>query len=179
MKNGKIRQVLFGIIGLLICLSAGSLQAQDFRHAAGIRLGGTEALQYKHFFSSGEAVELLLGFGGAQGGLQAIAIYQWHYPVPLPKLPNLVAFFGVGGHTGYIRPYTERLYYQDDGSFGLQQGTTTWYTLGPDLMGGLEYRIYEVPITVGLDIRPHLDFYGFRYVHFRFWDVAVSVKYIF
>ncbi len=171
------RTILFILILLLSV--EGRVFAQDFHHAAGVRLGRTDGLNYKHFFNDSGALEVMLGFGGYDRGMQAYALYEWHENIRLEFSENLYVYYGVGGHTGYITKNQERLYYSQGESPVAYSGSARYFAIGIDAIAGLEYRIFSVPMTVGIDIKPYVEYYGFTDVQFKFWDFAFNLKYIF
>jgi hypothetical protein len=156
-----------------------SLSAQDFYHAAGLRLGRTDGINYKHFLNADGALEVMLGFGGYDKGLQAYALYEWHRNIRLEFTDNLYVYYGVGGHAGYIVRDEEQLYYNGGDQPAVYSGSVTYFALGADAIAGLEYRIFQVPMTIGIDIKPYIEYYGFKDVQFKFWDIAFNIKYIF
>ena len=155
------------------------VHSQDFYHSAGMRLGHTDGIVYKHFVNPQGAVEVMLGFGGHDKGMQVYALYEWHNNIRLEFTDNLYVYYGVGGHSGYIKKYEERLYYSGGDQPSVYRGEVTYFAFGADAIAGLEYRIFKVPMTVGLDIKPYIEYYGFKDVQFKFWDFALNLKYIF
>lgn len=155
--------------------------AQDYGNSAGFRsLGGTSGFTYKNNINDDQAMEFMLGFGGKSDGVQVYGIYQWYRHIDLPFTKNLFLTYGIGGHTGYGWYYRERYYYvNDDLDYLYETGRQAFYTIGIVGDVGLEYRIYSVPLTVGLDVMPRLSYYGFKYMDYNAWDAGFSVKYIF
>ena len=164
-------------IFLMICTMV--VFGQEYKNSAGLRLGKTDGLSYKRFMSDNGAVEFLLGWGGYDNGLKVYTTYQWHEKIPAHFTENLYLYWGVGGHIGYIRPTTTRYYYEDDTSIVSETEKRTYYAIGVDGIIGLEYRIYTVPMTVSMEVKPYFEYYGLRYTQFRFWDFGFTVKYIF
>jgi hypothetical protein len=164
---------------LISCLTIKAVQAQDYKNAAGIRFGNTDGVSYKRFVTDNGAVELMLGFGGDDGGLQLYSTYQWYQPIPAKFTENLFFYYGVGGHVGYINQYTEQQYYANDSTVVSENGDKYYYAIGVDGVLGIEYRIYTVPMTVGIEIKPYFEYYGLEYTQFNFWDFGFTVKYIF
>jgi len=153
--------------------------AQEYKNSAGLRLGKTDGVTYKRFLADNGAVEFMLGFGGYEKGMQIYTTYQWHYQIPAKFTDNLYLYYGVGGHVGYIRPNSNRDYYVNDSTVVSEEEKQTYYTIGVDGVIGLEYRIFTVPMTVSMEVKPYFEYYGLRYTQFRFWDFGFTVKYIF
>lgn len=167
------------LVSILLVTLEGDIFAQEFHHAAGIRLGKTDGLNYKYFFNDDEALEVMLGFGGYDKGMQAYALYEWHHNIRLEFTDNLYVYYGVGGHTGYISKNSKQIYYSEGALPSVYNGKTTYFAIGADAIVGLEYRIFKVPMTVGIDFKPYVEYYGFTDVQFKFWDFAFNLKYIF
>ena len=163
---------------LLISISTAIL-AQEYKNSTGLRLGKTDGLTYKRFLSENGAVEFMLGFGGYEKGMQIYTIYQWHYQIPAGFTENLYLYYGVGGHAGYTRPTSNRNYYINDSTIISENEKQTYYAIGVDGVIGLEYRIFTVPMTVSMEVKPFFEYYGLRYTQFKFWDFGFTVKYIF
>ncbi len=166
----------FTLLFLFLVTLAG---AQDYKNSVGFRIGNTDGPTYKRFLTENGAVELMLGFGGDNGGMQLYTTYQWNYPLPNPITENLFLYYGVGGHIGYIRPQRYRNYYINDSTVVTEDEKQTYYTIGVDGVIGLEYRIFTVPMTVSTELKPAFEYYGLRYTQFNFWDFGITVKYIF
>ena len=156
-----------------------SVFAQEYKNSAGFRLGKTDGVTYKKFLTDNGAVESMLGFGGYDKGMQVYTTYQWHYQIPAHFTENLYLYYGVGGHVGYIRPNSTRSYYVNDSTVFSEDEKQTYYAIGVDGVVGLEYRIFTVPLTVSMELKPYFEYYGLRYAQFNFWDFGFTVKYIF
>ncbi len=169
-----IRFLLFSIL-LLFSLTG---NGQEYKNSAGYRLGHTDGVTYKRFVTETGAVEAMLGFGGFDGGMQAYANYQWNIPIPTPFTKNLHFYYGVGGHVGYIRPTRTVDYWVGDEIVSETEKKTD-YVIGVDGIVGAEYRIFTVPMTVSLDIKPSFEYYALQYTRFHFWDFGITAKYIF
>ncbi|MCK5105268.1 MAG: hypothetical protein KAR17_20735 [Cyclobacteriaceae bacterium] len=163
---------------LLLFLMA-SAMAQEYKNSTGLRLGKTDGVTYKRFLTENGAVEFMLGFGGYDKGMQIYTTYQWHIQIPTQFTENLYVYYGVGGHVGHIRAHDNRNYYINDSTVVSDDEKKTYYAIGVDGVIGLEYRIFTVPMTVSMEVKPYFEYYGLRYTQFRFWDFGFTVKYIF
>jgi len=164
---------------IIIILMGHVLYAQEYKNSAGFRLGKTDGVTYKRFMNNNGAVELMLGFGGYDKGMQAYANYQWHYQIPTQFTESLYLYYGVGGHAGYIKSDSNRNYYINDSTIMTEDQKQTSYAIGVDGIIGLEYRIFTIPMTVSMELKPYFEYYGLRYTQFRFWDFGFTIKYIF
>jgi hypothetical protein len=51
--------------------------------------------------------------------------------------------------------------------------------VGADGLAGLEYIFYEVPISVGVEVKPYLELFGHDDFDAQLFDFAFTVKYLF
>lgn len=149
---------------IAVCLlSFMSVSAQDYRTALGIRGGFYNGLSIKHFTSSTTAIEGVVATH--YRGLMLAGMLQMH--APAFDAPGLNWYYGGGAHLGFYNRRYSPWYDDRDGNFS---------TLG--LMGvlGLEYKIDEIPIVIGLDITPAFNIIG----HTGFWiNTGVTLRYTF
>ena len=176
MKTKHTKNTLILLILIITLCFSNNVFSQEFDHAAGIRLGHLSSINYKNFREN-KALEVMLG--GYRDGLQVYVLHEWYREMPIGLSKGFYWYYGAGGHAGYTRRYSEKYYYQTNGEVTLESGKKTYYSMGFDGIAGIEYRIYSVPILVSVDIMPILDFYGLHDVEFNFWNLGISVKYIF
>lgn len=168
----KALSVILLVFGILVSSQTLNAQNTTQKNAIGIRFGYAPGITYKHYFANNGGVELILQTG--YRGVLFTGLYEWHFP--FPSAPGLFAYVGVGGHIGgYSRvwgyrkgrpgPYDDIYIYESRPSVGI------------DAIVGLEYRIPAVPITLGLDVKPSIDFY-YRSAYGRY-DGALSVRFRF
>jgi len=152
--------------------------SQQYMNFVGIRLGNTKAIAYKKFVQEDQAFEFMLG--NRNSGANVISTFQWYKNLESKVSANIFFYYGIGAHFGYLREFAERYYY-DFETKGLEyeSGKKTYFAFGPTGIMGLEYRIYAVPLAIGLEIKPYLSYYGLRYVKADLWDTGFTVKYIF
>lgn len=158
-------------------ISLGSAAQQLYEKSGGIRLGHTSGLTYKKFVTEDEAVEMILS--GRNEGMQYTALYLFHQPMEFSFNDRFYLHYGIGGHVGYEK--------FDDISKTLSNAagdefiyeSKSFYTMGVDASLGIEYRWLEIPATFGFDIKPYFNFIGMRHTKARFWDAAISFKYVF
>ena len=164
---------------ILLLVAALTCNAQYYKNSSGIRLGYTSGLTYKHFINDEQAMEFIAS--GRNEGFQATTLYQFHRPMDIGFHDQFFLFYGVGGHIGFERLDDQRLL----GPFvpgvdpEFRTSERSFFTMGVNTVLGIEYRWLNVPMTIGLDIKPYLDFIGMRRTKIRFWDTALSFKYIF
>jgi hypothetical protein len=156
------------LLTVFILLSIG-LKAQNYKTGIGIRFGGlTNGLSIKHFTSSTVALEGLLST--ANNGFFFTGLYEKHATVGNDAALKLV--YGIGGHLGFFREggyyfYKKRVYYNNAVRVGI---------VGLDAIVGLEYKFRNAPISVGIDVKPFVDFYNGSYIYV---DGGISLRYVF
>lgn len=145
----------------------------------GIRFGGWESgLTVKHFIKNGTAIEGILSTGWHYRGTRITGLYEIQKPIS--GVSGLYWFYGVGGHLGL---YNEDYWYSGDCKDGKYEYKGRWYncdgsraTVGIDGILGLEYFFGEIPLTIGIDIKPSIDLIGWGS---HFGDSAFSLCYVF
>jgi len=91
-------------------------------------------------------------------------------------------YYGIGGHLAY---YTFRGKYHwewdayrwiptDEGPYNKNA-----VGFGIDGVLGIEYELADIPITVGIDIKPSFEYNTLGYFPFMYWDGAILIRYIF
>ena len=147
------------ILGLLLLLT-GSLSAQNYSTGIGARLGYDSGLTVKHFLGSETAVEGVLSFSPKH--FQITGLYEWQRPLSLVE--NLDWFIGLGGHLGSIH-HNKKEY-------------SNSFLVGIDMIAGVEYLIPTVPLTLGLDWKPTINFTN-SYNDYWYAGFALSLRYRF
>ena len=152
-------------------------EAQHYEHSAGVRTGYTSAVTYKRFFSDEQAIEFMAS--GKNDGLQIATLYQFNRPMEVSFNDQFFVYYGIGASVGYQKysgTYVEIIPNPAQPFF---YNRRTYFTMGIDALLGVEYRWLAVPITIGLDIKPQFEFIGMKYTETHFWDMGLSVKYVF
>jgi len=150
---------------------------QLYEKSGGIRLGNTSGLTYKNFTTEDEAFELILS--GRNEGLQFTALYLFHEPMEFSFNDGFYLHYGLGGHVGFEKfdDLSKTLINEQGDQFMFEE--KTFFIMGIDASLGIEYRWLEVPVTIGFDLKPYFNFIGMRHTQARFWDAAISFKYVF
>ncbi|MFY0599207.1 MAG: hypothetical protein JXR03_06015 [Cyclobacteriaceae bacterium] len=169
-----MKGIVFLAAFLLIAISG---NAQQYEQSGGIRMGHTSGLTYKKFIHKEEAVEFLLS--GRKNGIQVTGVYTFHKPMEVSFNENFYVYYGVGVHVGYEKYNNLRKIATSFDPPRFEQEEDNYIVMGADAILGIEYRWLSVPVTVGFDIKPYFNFIGMRYSRVKFWDAALSVKYVF
>jgi len=173
------RQILFAAVFVLGSMLTAN--AQSYEHSAGVRLGGTSGLTYKKFIVEEQAIEVTLS--GRNEGIQLGLNYVQHSQMDFSFNENFYLYYGVGGHLGMER-FTN-LGKSIAPSFNIDNPTEftlddkNYFVMGVGGIIGLEYRWLSIPMTISFDVKPYFNFIGMRYTETKFWDAAISFKYIF
>ena len=151
-------------ITLIVLILTTKAQCQDYTHSLGLRGGVTNGISYKTMISEQDAAELIAGF--QYDGLQVTGLYERH--TPALNVDHLFWYYGAGGHLGFYGNDYDPPYNND------QYGGSP--TIGLDGIGGLEYRIPNVPLNICVDVKPFLEFTG---PDIFLWDTGISIRYRF
>ena len=159
------------LITLLVVLPSLGF-AQVFENAIGIRGGLTAGFEYRFYMDDANSYKFLLGT--RDGGVQIHALKEFHQYDLFSFTDRLVLVYGAGLHAGYEQ--WEKRYIE---------GNTTWhedrtaFLVGLDGLVGLEYLFYEVPISLGFEVKPYFDLLGREMFNVQLFDFAFTVKYLF
>lgn len=161
---------------VVLCLSYNLTFSQDYKTGIGLRGGWIGGLTVKHFIKEGRALEGIFSSGWGWRGYQITGLYEIHKAAfTNDGIEGFFWFYGAGAHFAGGYKYTK---WHPDGSKGYYD-TYNYSAFGIDGIFGLEYKIEEIPVTLGLDIKPFIEFSNYRGYPFRFWDGAFSIRYVF
>lgn len=179
-------------LGLLLTHEGAQAQSRKksgggagYETAIGLRGGGwSSGLTVKHFLSgkNNVAVEGLLTREYQARGGRLTLLLEKHLPVY--DFNGLQFYYGAGGHLG---SYRGRYYVLDD-RFVRGRRDRDFYNRyfrddrnyivgGADIILGLEYKMEDLPFTVGLDYKPFFEVFN-GYTGF-YHDAAVSLRFAF
>lgn len=133
-----------------------ALQAQDYNWGAGVRVGGAASgIHFKGFVGGANALEAMLSF---QRGVNFYGLYERNVPM---NAKGLNFYYGAGGNVGNW----EKKHHKDK------------FTVGIDGIVGIEYKIENAPIVLGVDYKPCLNFVG--HTGFKWYDFGFNVRVVF
>lgn len=157
-----------------------SVQAQGFGEdvriegystGIGVRTGTEAGLTLKQFISQRSALEAILSSSLVSSrtnkGLNAALLYELHNYIGYSD--RFLWFIGAGGHIG--------LYNEEGNRTFFSRSEDSFLSLGLDAIGGVEYKIPIIPITLGLDVKPSIDLKG--RTEKGFLDAALSGRFVF
>ncbi|HAJ98833.1 MAG TPA: hypothetical protein DCM62_02290 [Bacteroidales bacterium] len=117
--------------------------AQIYQNALGLRVGVASGISFKHFISKTDAIELMVGFH--HQSIQIGGLFQRH--AQAFDIAGMQWYYGGGGFLGFY-----------DGRYHPSWNAPGRFTvLGAMGVVGLEYKIEDIPISIGLDITPAID----------------------
>ncbi|RPD47033.1 hypothetical protein DNI29_12820 [Hymenobacter sediminis] len=189
-----MKRLFFGLVALGLLATTEGAQAQSkkksgssgagYETAIGLRGGGwSSGLTFKHFLSGKNNVAfegLLTREYQARGGRLTLLLEKH---LPISDFKGLQFYYGAGGHVGV---YNGR-YYVLDGRFVRGRKRDFYYTYyredrnyivgGADLILGLEYKMEDLPFTIGVDYKPFFEVFD-GYTGF-YNDAALSLRFAF
>lgn len=148
-------------LAIAVCMLAGAtlLQAQQGQTGVGLRLGTDPGITIKHFVRPNGAIEGILHTG--YRGLLVTGLYEWHKPLTDPI--GLKLYGGVGAHFGVFNRYG---YYRRGPYYYDVVYVYNRPSFGPDAIIGIEYDFEDIPLNLGIDLKPGIDFYnGYSYMY--------------
>ncbi len=135
-----MKKIFFILFFILSCV--GSIFSQDYKTGIGLRGGWTSGITAKHFIKEGKAIEGILSSGYMYRGWQITGLYEIHKPAfAKDDVEGLFWLYGGGAHFGGGYRYDHN-----------------YVSIGVDLIFGIEYKIPDIPFTVGADVKPFFDF---------------------
>lgn len=159
------------IIALLTTTGAIS---QNYRQAAGLRLGAAGGITYRRLFGTDVAGELMLL--GQNHGTSLVFLVEKQKPAVLFDDLNMNFIYGVGAHIGGASnqcnntdPYDHSYYYN---------GYNTMQ-LGIDGFASFEYLIPRYPIALSLECKPYFEFFDNHNVGIHLFVIAFGARYTF
>lgn len=140
----------------------GTLNAQNYETAIGLRGGLSNGITVKHFLTDVNAIEGILST--RWGGFGITGLYEFNNKT---AHEGLDWYYGVGAHFGAY-----------DGSETPWGDTDVSYSvIGIDGIIGIEYTFATIPLNLSLDYKPALNLVGYN----GFWgdNTAFSIRYAF
>jgi hypothetical protein len=159
MKNLKYIFLLLSF-GFIFQSAISNAQSEN-TNQIGIRLGGFSGISFRHFGNQGVGVEadLTAGYHSDWVMLEVLAEKQ------IALGDGFTFDFGGGG------------FFANDHDYPHNEDPYDWRpTVGIEGMIGFDYYFNDVPLNVGLDLRPRFSLIEEPYWP---WDAGISLHYIF
>ncbi len=165
------------ILFFISAFGIGQMPAQDYKTGVGLRGGWIGGITAKHFIQEGRALEGIFSSGWGWRGYQITGLYEIHKAAfTKDDVKGFFWFYGAGAHFG--GGYIDEKWHPT-GTYTGYYDTYHYSAFGIDGIFGLEYKIEDIPVTLGLDIKPFIEFSNYRDYPFHFWDGAFSIRYVF
>ena len=149
-----------------------ALSAQTFNKAIGIRGGHSAGFEYRFYTDDANSYKFLLAT--RDNGVQFHALKEFHEYDLFDFSEQLSLFYGLGAHFGYEQ--WDKHYVQDNTSLYEER---TALLAGIDAVVGVEYLFYEVPLSIGFEVKPYVDVLGRDFFDLELFDFAFTIKYLF
>jgi len=162
------------VFTVLIVMISLQVFSQDYRYSAGLRGGYTSGITFQAYLDDQNAFQAMLSW--RDGGMQFTALYEKYHPIFVDRSDHFFLYYGVGGHLGYTKGY-KRYYY--DNSYYTYYESIARPVFGVDGIVGVEFRLYTVPLSFGLDYKPFAEFFGESVFRLIMYDFAFTMKYNF
>ena len=162
---------------IILLLLTSTAQAQYYEQAVGLRLGYSSGVSYKVFFEEDRGVELTLT--GRDRSILAGGLLVHHTSLTEGSTGQLFLYYGGGLHLGLTQ---EDFFFSgppDPPNPVISVERRTYFVMGADGIGGVEYRFLGAPVAISWDIKPFVEQVGFRNIRFRFWDTSLTLRYTF
>ena len=170
-----LQNILFMKKWLLIaCLAfIGSVQAQEYTNAIGVRLGSPFGISFKTFLNNSDnALEFIAASNSKLNeSLILYGLYEKHADVF--GEPHFKLYYGGGAHVGYYRKGSYRNSLGSNSAEFFREDATV---LGVDGIVGVEYSIGDIPLAFSIDIKPTLELNTFDPLSL---DGAIALKFVF
>lgn len=161
---------------VIFLLASVPASGQQITRQAGIRSGSPGGLFIQYTENAGTAETGLFGMlSFRNNGIQVTGL-KLYYETSLSEVaPDLFFVWGYGGHGGFVITDNVRFL-----------GETYWFRgerfcplVGIDGFAGLEYRFSTIPLSIGLNIKPWIEFTFPSFVNFVPVDLGLNIAYRF
>lgn len=181
-------KALFFSLLLFLLIGGQKLAAQQYKMAGGFRIGDSEGVAIKAFLNERHAAEFLWTFRNS--GMQWTGLFEFHAPALVERTEGFFWYYGFGPHIGYNQGigcngdcFTQDTTQAPGGNLVIREVSNSrkknYYAMGMNFIMGLEYRFISLPLTVGLEYKPLIEFFNRSQFNNQFNDFAISVKYTF
>ena len=164
-------------LALVLC-SYFTTTAQEGQQEIGLRIGQSPGFMYKKYVNDESAFVGLLTFRAK--GVQATVMGEFHYPMFSRYNDNFTWYWGIGTHLGFRQSEECRNIYDEDGDIEFIDCNykKTRLDFGVDASIGMNYRIDQIPLMIGLEYKPYINILEKGAVTGHFGDFALTVTYV-
>lgn len=163
-------------ITILLLLASLAVYSQDYKTSIGLRGGWNSGITFKHFIKESKALEIIFSTRlGYYRGYQITGLYEIHKAAfTASETEGFFWFYGFGAHFGTGYRYKV---WKATGSWTGYYEDKVYSVFGIDGIFGLEYKIPEIPLTVGVDVKPFIEFATEQGIPLSIWDGALTVRF--
>ena len=163
------------VILTLLSLAFFCASAQNHTQEIGIRGGISSGFEYRAFANDFVSYKALLSF--RRSGIQLTGMKEFHNPGMFDFSDQLNFIYGFGAHVGYERwnAYDPRESYYPYYRIKKRTGPIA----GLDGLAAVEYEFWEVPLSIGFEVKPYFNLFGKNFFQIQPFDFAFTIKYIF
>lgn len=159
------------IISLLAAIGAIS---QNYKQAAGLRMGAAGGITYRRTLSPELAGELMMV--SQNHGSAIVFLLEKHKPAVLFDDLNLNFIYGAGVHIGAANKYYRRNdYFSNEYNY---RGYNT-LQLGFDGFASFEYMMPRYPVALSLECKPYFEFFDDHFLGLHLPVIAFGARYVF
>src|SRR5688572_18023881 len=167
MSTIQVKKI-FSVLALSVLMITGAY-AQSYHNALGIRVGGTNAITFKHFYRNQMAWEGQLGIFGNGSSLTGLVMQHG----PAFNTSGLRYYAGGGAHVAFYNGRTNTWPGRD-----IRYCDTRSIALGINGIVGLEYALRDATFAFSIDLKPFVEMGPGGNVGFS-PDPSIGIKFTF
>lgn len=161
------------IITICTLFMAVNLSAQFYPMEAGGRGGLSSGFTFRAYVNEEISYESLLSFRNY--GVQMHLFRQRNYELNMTEKGTWYFTYGFGPHIGFYYSDTYTVLFQEI-NYG---GRVFSPMIGMNGYAGLEFRFFEIPISLGMSFKPYMELSYRQIFGFNIWDFGFTLKYRF
>lgn len=148
--------------------------SQNYKQAAGFRLGGSGGITYRRLFDANVAGEVMLL--GQNHGTSVVFLFEKQKPALLFNDLNMNFIYGAGAHIGGASNDCD--HHDSYNNDHYHSGYNT-LQLGFDAFASFEYLIPRYPIALSLEAKPYFEFFDDHNFGLHLFIIALGARYTF
>jgi hypothetical protein len=146
--------------------------SQDFITTVGIRSGSYTGFTGRLMYNDRIALQGIIGWRNK--GVIMTTLIQKYKPLPYYWSDRFQYYYGFGAHFGSAKTDKNIMgknHHWDENS------KKTVFALGADAILGCEYNFVELPVIVGLEVKPFLEMYDIGNFNLNFFEFSFTIQY--
>ncbi len=161
-------------IFILILFATAEVMSQNYKQAAGFRLGSAGGVTYRRLFDANAAGEVMLL--GQNHGTALVFLFEKQKPALLFDDLNMNFIYGAGVHIGGASTNCNNYNSNDNHYYSTGYNTIQ---LGFDGFASFEYLIPRYPIALSLETKPYFEFFDDHNFGLHLFVIAFGARYTF